>query len=194
MLKQPRNKVLLSLLALNVLALTVFGGKYWHSVIQEKQEQHKKVSEAATRLAQVGAMNIPDATKLMELSTDLEHGARKMSDADLDWCLDELKGQKPSPQSAITRRVYVDMILIESVKVLDSPQKDKLFQASVTQMAMADPKEEAGVDVAMPARILGRLGDKRAIPILETHLHDDRPMMHQAVQGALNRLEGKTAK
>ena len=193
-MKQPRNRVLLWLLALNMLALTVFGGKYWYSAMKEKQGQHEKASVAATMLVKMGAMNMADATKLMELSTDLEHGAKNMSDADLDWCLDKLKGQDPSPRSAVTRRVYVDMILIESVKVLDSPQKERLFQTSATQIAMADPKEEAGVDVAMPARILGKLGDKRAIPILEAHLNDDRPMMHLAVQQAINKLEGKAAK
>ena len=86
------------------------------------------------------------------------------------------------------------MILIELVKVLDSPQKERVFQASVTQIAMDDPKEEAGVDIAMPARILWGLCDKRVIPILEAHLGDDRPMMHQAVQLAINRLEGKAAR
>ena len=194
MLKQPRDRVLLCLLALNVLVLTVFGSKYWYSAMKEKQEQHEKVLAAATTLVNMGAMDIADATKLMELSADSKHGTKRMSDADLDWCLGKLKGQDPSPQSAVTRRAYVDMILIELVKVLDSPQKERVFQASVTQIAMDDPKKEAGVDIAMPARILWGLGDKRVIPILEAHLGDDRPMMHQAVQLAINRLEGKAAR
>lgn len=36
MLKQPRDRVLLCLLALNVLVLTVFGSKYWYSAMKEK--------------------------------------------------------------------------------------------------------------------------------------------------------------
>ncbi len=193
MVKQPRNNVLLWLLVFNVIAITFLGGKYLYSAMRDRQEHHKQVLAAANITVRMGSMNIADATRLAELSDDLEHGA-KLSDADLDWCLNKLKGQEPSPQSALSRREDVDMTLSEAVKVMDSPQKEKLFQALTTQLTGDNPSEEIGIDVRLPAHILGKLGDKRAIPILATHLNDPRPMVHQTVQKALNRLEGKAVK
>ncbi len=190
MIKQHKNNWLPWLLALNVAVIAIFGGEYWHSVIKQRQEQQRQAVAAANVIVRRGGMNIADATKLMELSNNLEHGA-KLSDADLDWCLNELKGQEPSYESALSRREAVDLILNQSLSVMDPLQKEKLFQALVAEFALDNPKEEVGVDVGGPAHMLGKLGDKRAIPILETHLDDPRPRVHHTVQKAIDRLEGK---
>lgn len=191
--KSSGKSVIFWLLAANVIALTIFGCRYWYLSNKERQEQQKQIQTVASVMANTGEMNITDATKLLNLSNDLEHGA-EMPDADLDWCLDQLKGQEPSYNSALSRRQNVDIVLSEAVKVLDPPQKEKLYQALATEMAQDDPKEEVGIDVRSPAHVLGKLGDKRAIPLLEAHLNDERPFVHQSVQRALNRLEGKAVK
>jgi len=191
-LRQSKNKPLLWLLAVNVLALIFFGGRYWYLAAQERREQHKQAAAAAGIIVRTGAMNSTDATKLMELATDMSRGSA-MSDADLEWCLGQLKGQDPTPRLAVSRRQDVDMVLSDAVKVLDPQQKGKLFQSLSAQMAGDNPTEEIGIDVRSPAHILGKLGDKRAIPMLETHLNDTRPFVHKTVQKALNRLEGKAA-
>jgi len=77
---------------------------------------------------------------------------------------------------------------------MEPPQKEKLFQALIVQLAGDNPSEEIGIDVRLPAHILGKLGDKRAIPILEAHLNDPRFRVHQTVQKAIDRLEGKVVK
>lgn len=192
-MKKWRGSFLPWLIVLNTLALAYFGAKYLYLANKEKQEQHKQVLTAAGISVRMGNMDVADATKWAEITTDIEHGA-SISDADLDWCLGELKSQEPSAKSALYRREDVDITLSEAVKVLDAPQKEKLFQAMTVQFASDNPREEIGVDVKFPARILGQLGDKRAIPILKPHLNDPRPTVNREVQGALNSLEGKATK
>lgn len=193
MLLQRKINLFIWLLALNVLAVAFFGGRYWQQAIKQRQEEHSKTLVAADMLVRMGAMDTTDATRLMDLAADLEHGS-KMSDVDLDWCLGKLEGQEPSPESALSRREFVDITFSEAVNVLEPPQKEKLFQALVAEIAMDNSKEELGIDIIGPARILGDMGDKRAIPTLEAHLNDPRPMVHQTVQESLDSLERKAVR
>lgn len=188
-----KGNLLRWLVILNVIAIAFFGVGYLNSVIKARQLRHKKAMEAASIMVKVSQMNMADATKLMDISTDLENGSR-ISDADLNWCLVQLKGNQASPQLAISRRQDVDIVLSQTVGVLTPSQKENLFQALTAQMAMDNPSEEIGIDILWPARLLSSLGDKRAIPILEPHTNDPRPRVHSIVQQAIAGLEGKAVK
>lgn len=88
--QNKRSSIVRWLVMANVLALMIFGGKYWYSAMKARQEQQKLIASAARALTRAGEMNQPEANRLLGISNDLEHGG-KISDTDLDWCLSELR-------------------------------------------------------------------------------------------------------
>lgn len=191
MIKSARgNGWLKWLLTLNLIGLTLLGGRYWYHVQGIRREERKQTEVAVN--AEVRATGAPreNLEKLFALSDQFLR-KQGISDADLDWCLSQLKpNDRPGSQGALYRNV-VCQILVEAVPQMNAEQKERTFQAASEMLAHADRNEEIGMDVTGSMGVMRFLEDKRAIPMLRPLLTDKRARVRQKVAQTITQLEAK---
>jgi flagellar basal body-associated protein FliL len=189
MVKNIKRKYLLWILIGNATVGIFFAGKYFYIVNREKQQEFRQTKATANTLVEIGAMSPSEATRFAVIADETDHGDH-LSANDLAWCINltrsHILGEAGAARSSTIMRE-----LGKAAPMLDNSQKEVLFQAMAEQLKTDDPKDEMGSAVRGSAHVLGKLGDKRAIPILQSYCNDPRPMVHQTVLKAVNRLEGK---
>jgi len=174
-----------------VLLFIGIAAKYSAAKIHQRQREQTELTNAASGIAMAGAMSLPESTKLFEISSGLEHGGT-LSDTDFDWCLTQLHKGDGSVGQGQLRRSMVRLVLSEGVKKMDAPHKELLYQEMVKEMSYDNPADEGGSDLAGSACVLGKIGDHRAVALIQPYAKDPRPMVHRAIWKALQSL-GTTA-
>ncbi len=190
--KPNKNRWLKWLLALNLIGLLLLGGMYWSRLQKQRRAERKQMEQIVNTRVERGVAR-EDATRILELSKQFE-SAEGISNADLDWCLAQLKPSQLPPRDAASFRMEVGNVLNEAIPQMSAEQKERLFRAMADEIALDDPQDEIGMDTVGPSGNMARLKDKRAIPILRPLLRDPRSAVRRRINQTLAELESGTAK
>ncbi len=178
------------LVALNVIALSLLGGRYLLLLQRQKVLLRQQAEKAASSAASLGDLNRDEAVTMFELSGQYTSGA-DISDRELDWFLSKiLNSEGRSYDKAAARRMLFCTALMAAIPQMSPPQKEKLFQAMTQVMKMDSPNYEYGSDLIVPVVNMARLKDTRAIPIIRPLLDDPRSIVRSTAKKSLAKLEG----
>lgn len=192
MTKNRHNIILRLLVVLNILALTFWGIERLYSLRKLNEEKHKQIVTAAVIYSNAGAMDIGDATKLMQISRAAGDN-ETLSDEDVHFCLALAKDVSGvSYNTASFRRNTVFSVLRFGIMhdALTPSQREKVAQAVIDALPLDNPHNESGSDVNNVALTMADLKDRRALSILRPYVNDPRRAVQRTVRASIAKLEG----
>lgn len=181
-MKTPRARVILIVIAV-ILALsagfihfTRLANNYFEGSTQLKQNMDRDVA--------TGIISRPDGTRLLQIESGF-FLSRKITPTDLNWLLSELNPPTVASTDPAKRHwLIMKAVVLASTETHLSPGECKITYNAMTPYLSS----QTPVDVASAALVLGRLKDKRAVPLLLPLLNQHDRTVNLCASLALKRL------
>lgn len=171
---KTRYLILIALIIAVIVSYFVVKQKRANDLFQER-------TKLANKLAESGVINAQDFVK-WEFITDGVVKTGAISDNDLDWMLSIMH----NPQTATNdpQIVHGDVLgTLMHLKQMTEEQRNKIYVAALPLLSSGKK-----LDKLYAARMMRKLGDKRAIPYLEPLLKDPDPDVQRLAHRALKDL------
>lgn len=183
MLKENRrfSIFVIGTLVISAFALYYFWGRYHNS---NPPVPPDAIARTEAELQASGSMGKPDYEKVLSLQYKAEEG-KILSESEVDWLL-SLASRTGTSQQETTRMLYVSMVFADgNSSTFPSSRLEKVFGFSTQAVQRPDSPVPL---VTFGCIILGKLNDKRALPILTPLLSSDKAPIRREAKKAIRIL------